>query len=46
MEVLGTSSMIPTNDKQLSGLGFNSTVKEEVIVRCKGSFKRMLKIKF
>ena len=46
MEVLGASSMIPQNNTQLSGLGFNSTVKDEVIVKCSGSFRRLLKIKF
>lgn len=47
MEVLGNTHMIePSNDKQLSGLGFNSTVRDEVIVKCAGNFKRMLKVKF
>lgn len=31
---------------ELSGLGFNATVKDEVLVRLTGNFKRMLKIKF
>jgi len=46
MEVLGASSMIDPTNKQLSGLGFNSTVKDELIVRCSGNFKRIIKIKF
>jgi len=46
MEVLGSTTLIEATDKQLSGLGFNSTVKDEIILRCKGSFNRMLKIKF
>jgi hypothetical protein len=47
MEVLGNTHMIePNGDKQLSGLGFNSTVRDEVIVKCAGNFKRMLKVKF
>ena len=47
LEVLGSTYMIPkTNDKQLSGLGFNATVKDEVIVKLQGSFKRTVKIKF
>jgi hypothetical protein len=46
MEVLGNTALIEPTDKQLSGLGFNSTVKDELIVKVKGSFSRMLKIKF
>ena len=46
MEVLGNTAMINPADNQLSGIGFNSTVKDELIVRCKGTFNRMLKIKF
>jgi hypothetical protein len=46
LEVLGNSSMLESTTPQLSGLGFNSTVKDELIVRTKGSFKRMIKIKF
>lgn len=46
LEVLGNTTMINPSDKQLSGLGFNATVKDELIVRLQGSFKRILKIKF
>ena len=46
MEVLGANSMIESTDKQLSGLGFNSTVKDELVVKLSGSFKRTIKIKF
>ena len=48
LEVLGTTNMIEVteNTKQLSGLGFNSSVKDELIVRVQGSHKRVLKIKF
>jgi hypothetical protein len=46
MEVLGTTNMIPTTNKQLSGLGYNATVHDELIVKLSGSFKRILKIKF
>jgi hypothetical protein len=46
MEVLGSTHMIEPADKQLSGLGFNATVRDEVLVRLSGNFKRMLKIKF
>ena len=46
LEVLGTTNMIPPAEKQLSGLGFNATVNNEVIARLAGSFKRVVKIKF
>lgn len=46
MEVLGATNNINSIDKQLSGLGFNATVKDELIVKLAGTHKRMLKIKF
>jgi len=46
MEVLGATNVIESKDKQLSGLGFNATVKDEVIVRLSGTHKRTVKIKF
>ncbi len=46
LEVLGGTTMIEAGGKQLSGLGFNSTVCDELIVRLQGSFKRVIKIKF
>lgn len=46
MEVLGTTNMIQPSGKQLSGLGFNATVRDELIVKLSGSFKRIVKIKF
>jgi len=46
MEVLGATAMINPGEKQLAGLGFNSTVKDELIVRVSGTHKRTLKIKF
>ena len=46
LEVLGNTTMINSTDKQLSGLGFNATVKDELIVKLQGSFKRVIKIKF
>lgn len=46
MEVLGSTAMIEPTEKQLSGIGFNSTVKDELIVKCKGNFNRVLKLKF
>jgi len=46
LEVLGNTTMIEPNTKQLSGLGFNATVKDEMIVKLSGTHKRMIKIKF
>ena len=46
LEVLGNTTMINPTDKQLSGLGFNATVRDELIVKLQGSFKRIIKIKF
>jgi len=46
LEVLGNTSMIPSTDKQLSGLGFNSSVKDEVILKLSGSHKRVIKVLF
>jgi hypothetical protein len=46
LEVLATTNMIESTDKQLSGLGFNATVRDELVIRLQGSFKRVIKIKF
>lgn len=46
LEVLGTTNMIAPTEKQLSGLGFNATVRDELIVKLQGSHKRVIKIKF
>ena len=46
LEVLGGTTMIEPVDKQLSGLGFNSTVADELIVKLQGTHKRVIKIKF
>jgi len=46
IEVLGNTNMITPGKKQLAGLGFNSTVRDQLIVKVSGSHKRMLKIQF
>lgn len=46
IDLLGNYKMVEPADKQLSGLGFNSTVRDEIIVRVSGSHKRVLKIQF
>lgn len=46
LEVLGTTNMIEPTNKQLSGLGFNATVRDELVVRLQGTHKRVVKIKF
>lgn len=48
IEVLANTCMIPKDDnvKQLSGLGFNSTVSDELVVRLQGSHRRTMKLKF
>lgn len=45
-EVLGATTMIEPADNQLSGLGFNATVRDELIVKLQGTHKRIVKIKF
>lgn len=46
LEVLGNTTMINPTDKQLSGLGFNCTVKDELVLKLSGSHKRIIKVKF
>lgn len=46
MEVLGETNKLNPSKEQLAGIGFNSTIKDELIVKISGSFKRMIKIKF
>jgi len=46
LEVLGATNMIEPSNMQLSGVGFNATVRDELVVKCAGTHKRMLKIKF
>jgi len=46
LDVLGNTSMIEPCDEQLSGLGFNATVRDEVILKLSGNFKRTIKVTF
>lgn len=46
LEVLGATNMIEPTAKQLSGLGFNATVRDEVILKLQGTHKRVIKLKF
>lgn len=46
LEVLASQCMIESTPKQLSGIGFNSTVADEVILKLEGSYKRVIKVKF
>ena len=46
LEVLAHSMKVESTDNQLSGLGFNSTVADDVIVRVKGEENGLYKIKF
>jgi len=46
LDVLGNSVVCEPTDDQLAGVGFNSTVSENVILRLSGSFKRIISVKF
>jgi hypothetical protein len=46
LEVLGAMNMIESTNKQLSGLGYNSTVRDELILKLAGSHKRIIKVRF
>ena len=45
-EVLGNKMNVAPTMEQLSGLGYSSTRKDVVVVRVKGKFNRVLKVKF
>lgn len=46
LDVLGNTVLCEFTDDQLAGVGFNSTVREEVILRLNGTHKRVIKVQF
>ena len=46
LEALGAKCLIEPTENQLAGLGFNSTVRDEVILKLTGTFNRVVKVKF
>jgi hypothetical protein len=46
LDVLGNTVLCEPVDNQLAGIGFNATIKDEVILRLSGSHKRVIKLKF
>lgn len=45
-EVLGSKMKAPESEEQLSGLGFSSTQRNQVVFKVVGSFSRMIKVNF
>lgn len=45
-EVLASKLKVPYSDEQLSGVGFSTTLRNEVVLRVKGNFTRTIKVKF
>lgn len=45
-EVLANTTMLEPVNEQLAGLGFNATVRDEIILKLSGTHKRTIKVKF
>ena len=46
MDILGDTLKVESVDGQLSGVGFNATVRDEVVLRVKGGADKLIKVKF
>jgi hypothetical protein len=46
LEVLGAVNTIEPSDRQLAGLGFNATVRDSIILKLGGNFKRTIRVRF
>ena len=44
LEVLGNECMVDSSDNQLSGLGFDATVRDHIILKLKGTHNRVVKV--
>ena len=45
-EALGNKLSVVDADDQLSGVGFSSTIRNDIIVKVKGNIERIMKVKF